>query len=282
MKLKLTDMNVKNFFRAALCIACFGASVAARPAVPPAFNDGETLKYTVSYRAAMWPNTDMGDVTMTVRADTLDGVPTLRIDARATVKGVFSWFYVLDDRYSSWLRRGDRKPVRATADLVEGDYRFASRFDYDWRRGVASNRYRNLRHTEWVDTLVHIGRDAMDGVSLFYNLRGQDIASFEPGEERTLRLLLKDQVKTVRYRYYGRETKKVPGLGRIATLKFSCQLVNDDADSFEEGSEFFVWITADNNKIPVFLESPLRVGRVRARLVEWDGVADRRGVLPGQ
>ena len=46
---------------------------------------------------------------------------------------------------------------------------------------------------------------------------------------------------------------KYRGLGGVNTLKFSCQLVNDVADSFEEGSEFFVWISDDgSNKVPGF------------------------------
>ena len=79
-------------------------------------------------------------------------------------------------------------------------------------------------------------------------------------------------MRFIRYTYYGREVREIKGLGKVATLKFSCQLVNDGAESFEEGSEFFVWISDDDNKVPVFLESPLRVGSVRARLVEYDGL----------
>lgn len=55
--------------------------------------------------------------------------------------------------------------------------------------------------------------------------------------------------------------------------------MNDVADSFEEGSEFFVWISDDGNKVPVFLESPLRVGSVRARLVEYGGLMYDSGAL---
>ena len=88
-------------------------------AVP--FAAGEELLYTVSYRAAMWPNTDMGDVVLSVTEDVTEGQPTLRIDARATVKGVFRWFYELDDRYYSWLRAWDLRPLRSRAELLEGD-----------------------------------------------------------------------------------------------------------------------------------------------------------------
>ncbi len=119
----------------------------------------------------------------------------------------------------------------------------------------------------------------MGGISLFYTLRMHDIAAYEPGQSKTLALLLKDTVRFIKYTYHGREVREVRGLGRVNTLKFSCQLVNDVADSFEEGSEFFVWISDDGNKVPVFLESPLRVGSVRARLVEYGGLMYDSGAL---
>lgn len=237
-----------------------------------AFGDGERLVYTVSYRAAMWPNTDMGDVVLNVSDDVTDGVQTLRISARATVKGVFRWFYKLDDRYNSWLRKSDMRPVRAEADLLEGDYRFSSTYVYDWNRKVAHNSYRNHKYPDNTEISVALAGDAMDAISLFYNLRLHDIASYEPGQSKSLALLLKDRVQFVKYKYYGKEVTNVPGLGKVKTLKFSCQLVNDGADSFEEGSEFFVWISDDGNKVPVLLESPLRVGSIRARLVEYSGL----------
>ncbi len=251
---------------------CSGA-YAQNDSLMPAFAAGERLKYTVSYRATLWPNTDMGDVEMNIYDDEVDGIETYRISARATVKGVFRWFYELDDRYESWLRKSDMLPVKASAQLLEGDYRFSSQFLYDWDGMTSFNSYRNHNKRKTpVESVVELVEGAMDGVSLFYNLRMHDISAYTPGEERTLALLLKDRVQYVKYKYYGREVRKVPGLGRIRTLKFSCQLVNDDADSFEDGSEFFIWISDDSNKVPVFLESPLRVGSVRARLTGYDGL----------
>ena len=257
----------------AAVVFCWMTGRAQDDRTTPAFGGGERLVYTVSYRAAMWPNTDMGN------EDEADGVPALRISARATVKGMFSWFYKLDDRYHSWLRSSDMRPVKAEAELLEGDYRFSSAFVYDWDEGVSYNAFRDHRNPEATEVAVELAGEAMDGISLFYTLRMHDIAAYEPGQSKTLALLLKDTVRFIKYTYHGREVREVRGLGRVNTLKFSCQLVNDVADSFEEGSEFFVWISDDGNKVPVFLESPLRVGSVRARLVEYGGLMYDSGAL---
>ena len=93
----------------AAVVFCWMTGRAQDDRTTPAFGGGERLVYTVSYRAAMWPNTDMGTVVLTVDEDEADGVPALRISARATVKGMFSWFYKLDDRYHSWLRSSDMR-----------------------------------------------------------------------------------------------------------------------------------------------------------------------------
>lgn len=263
----------------AAVVFCWMTGRAQDDRTTPAFGGRERLVYTVSYRAAMWPNTDMGTVVLTVDEDEADGVPALRISARATVKGMFSWFYKLDDRYHSWLRSSDMRPVKAEAELLEGDYRFSSAFVYDWDEGVSYNAFRDHRNPEATEVAVELAGEAMDGISLFYTLRMHDIAAYEPGQSKTLALLLKDTVRFIKYTYHGREVREVRGLGRVNTLKFSCQLVNDVADSFEEGSEFFVWISDDGNKVPVFLESPLRVGSVRARLVEYGGLMYDSGAL---
>lgn len=280
-------MWIRRIIAALAAMCLWGAASAQSPGIvldpfPEAassFGDGERLVYTVSYRAAMWPNTDMGDVVLTVSDDVKGGVETLRIDARATVKGMFRWFYKLDDRYRSWLRKSDMRPVRAEADLTEGDYRFSSVYLYDWNKKVSDNSFRNHRHTDTTRIAIQLAGDAMDAISLFYNLRLNDIGAYTPGQSRSLALLLKDKVQFVRYTYYGREAINVPRLGRVNTLKFSCQLVNDGADSFEDGSEFFVWISDDANKVPVLLESPLRVGSIRARLVDYSGLMYETGAF---
>lgn len=263
---------MKSIMLALLASVAWMQGAAQTDGLEKTFDSGESLKYTVSYRAKMWPNTDMGDVMLTVADDTVGTEPALKISARATVKGIFSWFYQLDDRYNSWLHRHDMYPLLANAELLEGDYRFSSRYEYEWAAGISNNTYRDHRNPEPTEAVVELAGDAMDAISLFYTLRMHDMDTYTPGETRTLALLLKNSVQFIQYRYYGKEEKRVKGLGVVKTLKFSCQLINDGADSFEEGSEFFVWISDDGNKIPVFLESPLRVGSVRARLVEYDGL----------
>ncbi len=238
-------------------------------ALSASYKDGESLTYTVSYRASMWPNTDMGIVSMDVAEEKLDGVATFKVSAYARVKGMFRWFYKLDDYYDSWLAADSFRPVKATCELTEGSYRYTGSFDYDWREMKVLSRYRNHRNPEPTVKTMVLAQNAMDAVSQLYRLRSMDIASYEEGEINSLNLLLDDTIRVINYKFYGRETRDVLGLGQVKTLKFSCQLVTSDAQSFEEGDEFFVWISDDPNKVPLYIELPLRVGSARVRLSDY-------------
>lgn len=254
--------------------AATGSSQVKTPENALAYKPGEELVLIVSYRAKLWPNTDMGDVTMSVSEDRINSIPSLRIDAYAKVFGAFRWFYKLDDRYSSWICAETHKPLKSTADLREGNYRFSSTFNYDWNSNTSFNRWR--RHT-WANDktkVVDLKDGAMDAMSAFYTLRSEDMSGFKEGESRIITLLLEDTVRHIEYKYLGREVMDVPKLGKVRTLKFSCQLATSQGESFEDGSEFYLWVTDDPNKVPVYMESPIRVGSIRVRLDSYKGLKD--------
>jgi hypothetical protein len=41
---------------------------------------------------------------------------------------------------------------------------------------------------------------------------------------------------------------------------------------FKEGNEMRVWITDDDNRIPLLVESPLVVGKLRATVKDWENL----------
>ena len=95
--------------------------------------------------------------------------------------------------------------------------------------------------------------------------REQAVAYFRAqGQEDTVRLL--------HYRYLGRETKKIRNMGRFRTLKFNCQLGSSQGFSFTDGSVFTIWISDDENKIPLYIESPVRVGSINAYISGYKGL----------
>ena len=47
-------------------------------------------------------------------------------------------------------------------------------------------------------------------------------------------------------------------------LKFDCQMGTTEGYSFTDGTVFTIWISDDDNKIPLYIESPVRIGSINA------------------
>lgn len=231
-----------------------------------AYKEGERLRYVVSYRAKLIKDAEMGEVEIAVSKDVVNDVPTIKVKAYARVIGAFRWFFKLDDYYTSWFDCRTGLPVKSEANLREGGWRFDSWYTYDWSGMKSHNRLRNPKWDADRHKEVDLVRGAMDGVSLFYTLRSSDLTTYRVNEERVLNLLLDDTVKQIKYKYFGPETITVKDIGEVKTLKFSCQLITSQG-SFEDGTEFFLWISDDPNRVPIYVESPIKVGSIRVRLI---------------
>ena len=69
-------------------------------------------------------------------------------------------------------------------------------------------------------------------------------------------------------KYFGKEeNKRIKGQGRFNTHLFSPQLIAGEI--FKENDQMKVWVSADQNKIPLMIESPVSVGSVVARLKSY-------------
>lgn len=246
-----------------LLLLCALTVSAQQSSVQPAFRAGEELTLRVSYRAKLIPNTEVATVVMSVADTTIDGRPHYCIYANARTMPSWRWFYNLNDTYRSYVDTTSFRPTLSTSQIRENGYRAWSRFEYDWVNGVSVN-HKQRKQDPPTEHRIPIAGKSYDGVSLFYDLRTIDPATLVENQDRTIALLLNDTVRYINYRFLGRERKKVRGVGTFRTLKFSCQLATSTGESFEDGSEFFIWISDDRNKIPIYFESPIRVGSVRA------------------
>ena len=82
--------------------------------------------------------------------------------------------------------------------------------------------------------------------------------------------VIDDEVFNVYFILYGRETIKVMGLGTIKTIKFAAKLLEGEVFKGEE--DMIIWISDDENRLPVYFEAPLRVGVAAGRMSGYDGL----------
>lgn len=243
----------------------------AAAAMAQIYHPGEQLHYRVSYRAKLFPNTEVATVNISTVEDALLGLPAYKVTGHGSTMSAFRWFFTIDDTYTVWVDPSTLKPLCFESDVREGKYTFRSRYDYDWDSLRVHTRWQSRQNPPRTKTMP-ITERGMDAISLYFNLRSIDADSLRTGETRQLEMVLEDTVRTLNFRFLGREVKKVPKYGTYRTLKFSCEIGSSDGFSFTDGSEFTVWISDDRNKIPVYMESPIRVGSICATLSSFSGL----------
>ena len=247
------------------------ALLATLSALAQLYVPGETLNYRMSYKAKLFPNTEVAKVVMQTTESTLDGMPVYKVYGYGETAKAFSWVLPVQDAYTIWIDPETLRTKRFDSDLHEGDYTFRSTYLFDWKNLNVHTRWQSRQRPERYKTMK-ISDQSMDAVSLYFNLRTVKDEEIKEGFAKDLEMVLEDTVRYLRFRFDGREVKKVRGLGKFNTLRFRCKIATSTATAFRDGTEFVVWISDDRNKIPLYIESPIKVGSVCAYLSSYEGL----------
>jgi len=237
-----------------------------------AFAVGEKLTYRVTYSASII-RTDIADVEITTSKERIGSTDCYKLYGIGKTRPFYGIFFEMEDIYISWLDCATLRPLRMTSELKEGGYRYRQAFDFDWDKKNVHTMGHNIKRDRTYHKDMALQPCSYDALSLFFNMRSNDdIFKMKKDERITLDLVLEDTIRTIQLRMISRENKKVDGLGEFRTLKYGCQIATATDQSFKDGTEFFIWLTDDRNRIPVHLETPIKVGKVTAVLSGWSGL----------
>lgn len=254
-------------------LAATGGGAQGQPRQELSFRPGEELTYTASYSAAIL-TTDVATITFRTSTDKIEGIPCYHIWAHGLTRPFYSVFFKMDDVYETWLEQSTLQPLLSTSEIKEGSYRYRSRLSFNWKAGMVYTFGKNLRKGYERGRTMEVAAADFDPVAHFFNLRSQpSISTMKAGQKGRLNLVMVDTIRTIEYQFLGREIIDSPVTGPVRCLKFTCQLAPGDAESFKDGTDFFIWISDDQNRVPVYLETPIRVGRVQATLTDWKNLA---------
>ena len=79
-------------------------------------------------------------------------------------------------------------------------------------------------------------------------------------------MFLEGQVYNLHIRYLGKEEVKTT-FGKFKAIKFKALLV--EGTIFSGGENMIVWVSDDENKVPVRIQSPIVIGSIKADLIEF-------------
>lgn len=235
-----------------------------------AYGTGELLKFTLHYR---WGaiNTDVGTAAVRLDSLSLNGVPVFLCDVAGRTTKFFDIFFKVRERFMSWFSRDGLRPLRFMRNSLEGSYAAKNDYVYMWDASggyieadvfSTSSGQRNLQ--------LPLDECTYDLPSLFYLARNMDFDKVSVGQKHPMTFAIDDEVFNVYFILQGKEEKKIKGIGTVRTTRFAAKLLAGEV--FEGDEDMTIWVTDDDNRVPVYFEAPLRVGLATGRLTGYSGL----------
>lgn len=227
-----------------------------------AFQDGEWFKFEMSYSNFL----KAGNATLEVKETVLKGRPVYHVVGKGWTTGAIKWFFKVKDRYESYFDKYTGVPYKFIRDIDEGGHTKNLEIDFDQTKKIATVENKKHKTTKKVAT----EKDVQDMVSAFYYLRNNyETDKIRTDDVVTLNMFFDDENYNFKLKFLGRETIDTE-FGRVKTLKFRPYVMAGRV--FKEQESLTLWVSADENKIPLKIKADLSVGSLQANLEAFKGL----------
>lgn len=223
-----------------------------------AFNIGEKLTYRLHYGFL-----DAGEATVEVRETEYSRLdrPMYHVVGKGRTLGAFNWFFKVRDRYESYMDQESLMPWKFVRRIEEGKYKKSQDYVFHHDRAAVDN---------GKGQVFEIPVGAQDMISSFYYARTMDFSGAQPGDQFTIQTFMDDEVYDLHIRYLGKEVVNLRK-GKFRCMKFVP--VVQEGRIFEDSEDLQVWITDDENKIPILAKAEVLVGSIKMEVVKYEGLA---------
>lgn len=250
---------MKHLFTVILFFVGFQASNVEKKS---AFQKGEWFKFEMSYSGFL----KAGNATLSVNETNLNGKDVYHVVGKGWTTGAIKWFFKVKDRYESYFDKETGVPYKFIRKIDEGGHTkdVEITFDHENRKAEVLNK----KHKKV--TTVTTEKDVQDMLSAFYYLRNNyDTDKIKVNDVVQLTMFFDEENYGFKLKYLGRETIKTK-FGDVKTLKFRPYVMAGRV--FKEEESLTLWVSADDNKIPLKIQANLAVGSLRAELVGFKGL----------
>jgi hypothetical protein len=224
-----------------------------------AFMAGEQLEYRLHYGLI---NAGTAKLEVKDLGKKIAGREIYHIVGSGKTKGAFDWFFKVRDRYETFLDVEGVFPWVFKRDVNEGGYIIKQNYKFSQAANKVDNgegKYFETPH------------GVQDMLSAFYYARAIDYSKAKAGEVFTIWSFVDDEIWPLRIRFLGREKIKAGG-DHYRALKF-CPVVQEGR-LFENEEDVAVWISDDDNKIPLLAQGKVLIGSVKMELTKAQGLAN--------
>jgi Protein of unknown function (DUF3108) len=226
-----------------------------------AFDTGEYFKFRIHYGIV-----NAGYATLEIKDATINNKKVFHAVGKGYTTGMSKFFFKVEDIYESYFDKQTGSPYRYIRKINEGGYTKDQEgfFNQNENKVLVKDYKRKTEKT------IMVTDNVQDIISSFYYLRNHPtIDKLKPGEAITIDMFFDDEITKFKLKYVGRQDITTK-FGTVSTMMFKPLVQTGRV--FKEKESVTLWITDDDNKVPVRIKAELAVGSLKADLDEYKGL----------
>lgn len=234
------------------------------------FQPGEELKMDLYFKYGLI-YTKAGTSSLTMSNTTYNGVNAYKMTLMANSSGVVRKFFALNDTLISYTTRA-LVPLDFIKDAKEGSEYTQEQSTYTYSGGKTNIHTRRVKNGEQrFDEKLSFDGCVYDMISIVYYARTLDYSSMKKGDTKSVEFISGRKKGYMVIEHGGIEKVSANDDKKYECIKLVLS-ISDGNDSFSNKKEAMkVYITNDMNRMPVRLDSQLKVGSTRAILKSYKG-----------
>jgi len=233
-----------------------------------AFGPGEEASYEVSFNfGPIW--IDGGIVNFKSEMVKFRGKDTWHLLVSGHTYPSYEIFYRVHDYYESWVDPESFRPIEFRRNILEGGYTLLNTMYFDYSRQWVLSNTKRKQDAVVTDTL-RPGPCAFDMLTSVYFTRAMDLANLPLYKKIPVKVLIDDSIYNIYIRNMGKEIVESRDGTKYHCIKYAAKMVTGTI--FTGGEDVNVWLTDDENKIPIYVEAKIILGSVKAYLKETKGL----------
>jgi hypothetical protein len=217
--------------------------------------DGEEIVYAVSYSVAGL-YVHAGTAIFNNKLEKINDTVVYHIIGDGKTNSSYDWIFKVRDTYQTYIDTVTMLPLYFDRHVEEGSYQKIEHVNF--------NHITNTAITK--EGTYNVSPCIQDVLSAVYSARNIDFNRYKEGDKIPFRMFLDKQMYDLYIRYLGKENIKTL-YGYFKAIKFKPLLV--EGTLFKGGEKMTVWVSDDQNHIPVRIESPIIIGNVKVDMIDY-------------
>jgi len=223
-----------------------------------AFLVGEKITYTIFYNVVgLYVNA--GKTDFTIRSNNWNGFDAYTFTAIGKSNAKYDWIFKVRDKYESVVDSKTLLPYQFTREINEGGFHQKEKLLFNQKNRTVNNELATYKTAECT----------YDVLSAIYAARNFNYKNSVINDKISLNFFLDKELYPSYFKYLGKEIIDTR-YGKFKAIKLAPLLVK--GKMFEGGEKMTIWVTDDENHIPVRIQTPIIVGTIKVDMVGFENL----------